>query len=52
MFGRKKRRNIAIQTHVMVEQARAQGLPVSGYRPGSLGDRLYQRKLRKQQQGK
>ncbi|WP_284746466.1 hypothetical protein [Amycolatopsis sp. RTGN1] len=47
MFGRKKRRNIAKQTEIQRRQAEAQGLVVSPYPEGSLGDRLYKRKAAK-----
>ncbi|WP_410639346.1 hypothetical protein [Amycolatopsis sp. lyj-346] len=47
MFGRKKRRNIAKQTEIQRRQAEAQGLVVSPYPEGSLGDRLYKHKAAK-----
>lgn len=47
MFGRKKRRNIAKQTEIQRRQAEAQGIVVSKYPEGSLGDRLHKRKARK-----
>lgn len=47
MFGQKTRRNIAKQTEIQRRQAEAQGLVVSKYPEGSLGDRLHKRKVRK-----
>ncbi len=47
VFGRKKRRNIAKQTEIQRRQAEAQGLVVSPYPEGSLGDRLYKHKAAK-----
>ncbi|MEV6879772.1 hypothetical protein [Amycolatopsis sp. NPDC051128] len=47
VFGRKKRRNIAKQTEIQRRQAEAQGLVVSKYPEGSLGDRLHKRKAKK-----
>ena len=47
MFGRKKRRNIAKQTEIQRRRAEAEGLVVSPYPEGSLGDRLYKRRSRR-----
>ncbi len=44
MFGRKKRRNIAKQTEIMRAQAKAEGLAISPYPEGSLGDVLWKRR--------
>jgi hypothetical protein len=51
VFGRKKRRNIAKQTEIQRRQAEAQGIVVSKYPEGSLGDLLHKRKARKAAEG-